>query len=61
MLISIFPWRRLNFNDFLWLGLYELFLISSKYARLECISPYNLLLETFASNQTFISNHNQTI
>ena len=70
-LLSILPWtqlnlnlelkKRLNFNDFLWLALLEIFQIQTKYARLERISPNVSLFETFARNRLFACNHHQTI
>ena len=69
--LSIFTWtrsnldleikKRLNFNDFLWQAIFEIFQIWTKDAILEAISPYTSLFETFASNRPFICKHHQTI
>ena len=62
--LNIFPWtrsnlnleikKRLNFNDFLWQPIFEIFQIWTKYAILEQIFPYIFFFETFPSNQPFI-------
>ena len=53
----------LNFNDFLWLAIFEIFQICTKHARLERVYPYVSLFGTFASNRPFICNrhHHQRI
>ena len=69
--LSIFPWtrlnlnleikRRLNFNDFQWQAIFEIFQIWTTYPILERISPYISFFQIFSSNRPFICNHHQTI
>ena len=69
--LSIFPWtgsnlnleikKSLNFNDFLWQTIFEMFQTRTKYTILEWISPSISFSETFANSQPFICNHHQTI
>ena len=68
--LSIFPWtgsnlnlemkKSLNFNDFLWQTIFEIFQTRTKYTILDWISPSIAFFETFANNRPFICNHHQT-
>ena len=53
--------NRLNFNDFLWQAIFEIFQIRTKYDLLDPVSSYISFYETFASNLPFICNHQETI
>ena len=69
--LSIFLWIQsdlnlelkegLNFNEFLWLTIFEIFQIWMLSAILGQVSPKVSLYETFPSDRSFLSNHHQTI